>query len=93
VFAEVVRAPQAVADIARRFTVSRPAVSQHLKVLADARLVTATKVGRQRIYSARTDGLAALRADLDRFWTDALTNFKQLAEHGDTEGADDERDD
>jgi DNA-binding transcriptional ArsR family regulator len=60
--------------------VSRPAVSQHLRVLHQARLVEVRARGRHRIYSARPEGLAALRAELDSFWSQALATFKQLAE-------------
>ena len=67
-------------ELAGGLPVSRPAVSQHLKVLVDAELVVAERRGRERIYAARTDGLRALRAELDAFWSQALQNFKQLAE-------------
>ncbi len=73
-------APCAVGELARELPVSRPAVSQHLKVLKSAGLVCDHAVGTRRIYQVDPSGIEALRADLDRFWTQALTNFKQLAE-------------
>ena len=65
-------APRTVSDIAGEFPVTRSAVSQHLLLLADAGLVTAEKVGRQRIYRVLPDGLRKLQAEIDRFWTDEL---------------------
>ena len=64
--------PRTVSDIAAEFTVTRSAISQHLLLLADAGLVTAEKVGRQRIYRVVPDGLRSLQAEIDRFWTDEL---------------------
>ena len=59
-------------EIAAEFPVTRSAISQHLGVLADAELVTAEKVGRQRIYRAVPSGLRNLQAEIDRFWTNEL---------------------
>ncbi len=59
-------------DIAAEFTSTRSATSQHLGVLSDAGLVRSEKSGRQRIYSIRPDGIARLRREIDRFWTDEL---------------------
>jgi len=56
---------------------SRPAVSQHLRVLRDAGLVTFSSVGTKRMYAARLDGLGSVRAELEGFWTQALRNFEQ----------------
>ncbi len=64
--------PLPVTEIAAQFTVTRSAVSQHLGVLSDAGLVTAEKVGRQRIYRVLPGGLQKLQAEIDRFWTDEL---------------------
>ena len=64
--------PRTVSDIAAEFTVTRSAISQHLLVLADAGLVEAEKVGRQRIYRVLPSGLQRLQAEIDRFWTDEL---------------------
>jgi DNA-binding transcriptional ArsR family regulator len=75
--------PRNVRELAERLPVSRPAVSQHLKLLKDAGLVLDEAVGTRRIYRANPAGLAALRAQLDRFWSQTLVNFKQLAEEED----------
>jgi DNA-binding transcriptional ArsR family regulator len=80
IFERVLLGPAAVGEIADGLHVSRPAVSQHLKVLKDARLVTDRAAGTRRIYTADPRGLAALRADLDRFWTHALAAFKAAVE-------------
>lgn len=72
--------PSAVVDLARRLPVSRPAVSQHLKVLRDARLVVDEAVGNRRVYRVDPTGLADLRDYLDRFWGHALASFKAHAE-------------
>ena len=80
IFELVAARPRAVSDIAARLPVSRPAVSQHLKVLKAARLVVDRADGTRRIYRADPDGLAELRAQLDRFWSQTLANLKQLVE-------------
>lgn len=67
-------------EIAGSLTISRPAVSQHLRVLKQAHLVRDRSEGTRRIYQVDPEGLAALRAELDRFWGKALENFKQIAE-------------
>ncbi|MEZ5751363.1 MAG: metalloregulator ArsR/SmtB family transcription factor [Paracoccaceae bacterium] len=67
--------PRSVGVLAERLPVSRPAVSQHLKVLTDAGLVTVHAQGTRRIYAVRPEGLAELRAWLDGFWTDVLAAF------------------
>ena len=72
--------PQPVGAIAAGLPVSRPAVSQHLKVLATARLVTSQPEGRRRLYAIDPAGLDALRGWVEAFWTDALTRFTDLAE-------------
>ncbi|HEX4733033.1 MAG TPA: metalloregulator ArsR/SmtB family transcription factor [Thermoleophilaceae bacterium] len=72
--------PWAVGELARTMPVSRPAVSQHLKVLKDAGLVIDRQAGSRRIYQLDPAGLDALRAELDRFWTKALAAFKQIVE-------------
>ena len=64
--------PRTVGDVAGEFAVTRSAISQHLLVLADAGLVEAEKVGRQRIYRVLPSGLQKLQAEIDRFWTDEL---------------------
>jgi DNA-binding transcriptional ArsR family regulator len=72
--------PRAVGEIARGMPVSRPAVSQHLKVLKEAGLVTDRAEGTRRVYYLDPKGLAALRAWLDQFWDRALTDFQREAE-------------
>ena len=72
--------PQAVGHLALRLPVSRPAVSQHLKVLKQAGVVVDRARGTQRIYEIDRAGLASLRAYLDDIWTNALDAFKQAAE-------------
>ena len=67
-------------QIAQSLPVSRPAVSQHLRVLADANLVVARREGRCRIYRVQPDGLRGPRAELEQFWSQALLNFKRIAE-------------
>jgi DNA-binding transcriptional ArsR family regulator len=80
IFERLVDSPAAVGELAADLPVSRPAVSQHLKVLKDAGLVTDRPHGTRRIYQVDATGLAALRAELDRFWGKALANFQQLVE-------------
>ncbi len=72
--------PRAVGDIARGMPVSRPAVSQHLKVLKEAGLVTDRAEGTRRVYYIDPKGLAALRAWLDQFWDNALAAFQEEVE-------------
>lgn len=81
VFERIARAPAAVGDIAREMPVSRPAVSQHLKQLKEAGLVTQTASGTRRIYAVDPRGIGAMRTWLDGFWADALAAFK---DHVDT---------
>lgn len=73
--------PRAVGEIARGMPVSRPAVSQHLKVLKEAGLVTDRAEGTRRVYHLDPKGLAALRSWLDQFWNQALTDFQREAEN------------
>lgn len=80
VLARVAAGPCSVTEITRDLPVSMPAVSQHLRVLREARLVEVRPVGRQRIYQARLDGLDRLRAELETYWGQALASFKRLAE-------------
>lgn len=79
--------PWAVGDLAGELPVSRPAVSQHLRVLKDAGLVTDRPDGNRRIYRLDPDGVAELRAYLDRFWNQSLAAFKEAAEQTDEEEA------
>lgn len=73
--------PRAVGELAAELPISRPAVSQHLKVLKEARLVADAAAGTRRVYRLDPAGLIELRGQLDHFWTQALANFKHLAEH------------
>ncbi len=72
--------PQAVGELAADLPVSRPAVSQHLKVLKDAGLVAERALGTRRIYRLNEAGVAALRDQLDTFWNRALSGYQDLAE-------------
>jgi DNA-binding transcriptional ArsR family regulator len=83
VFEELRAGPRAVGEIARGLPVSRPAVSQHLRVLKEAGLVTDRQNGTRRLYRVDPQGLAELRAYLDTFWDDALASFKAEVERSD----------
>ena len=72
--------PRAVGEIAAQLPVSRPAVSQHLRVLKEAGLVTERQDGTRRLYRVDPDGLAEVREYLEGFWEEALANFKAVAE-------------
>jgi DNA-binding transcriptional ArsR family regulator len=72
--------PHGVNELADYFDMSRPAISKHLKVLKDARVVQERREGRNRIYELNPEGLSALREYFDRFWGQALDAFKQAAE-------------
>jgi DNA-binding transcriptional ArsR family regulator len=72
--------PRAVGDLANELPVSQPAVSQHLKVLKAAGLVTDRAIGTRRIYRLNPTGVAALRDQLDTFWNRALTSYKDIVE-------------
>ena len=85
IFARIAERPRAVGELAGELPVSRPAVSQHLKVLKDAGLVTDRPQGNRRIYQADPSGVAALRARLDTFWTQALATYEQVVEHDNEE--------
>jgi DNA-binding transcriptional ArsR family regulator len=80
IFERLADRPQAVGELASEFPVSRPAVSQHLKVLKDARLVVDQRAGNRRIYRVDPAGLSALRTDLERFWGQALAAYKVVVE-------------
>src|SRR5213082_347105 len=72
--------PRAVGEIAAELPVSRPAVSQHLRVLKEAGLVTERRNGTRRLYRLNPDGLDELRRYVEDYWTDALAAFKAEAE-------------
>jgi DNA-binding transcriptional ArsR family regulator len=80
IFERLAERPRAVGELARELPVSRPAVSQHLKVLKDAGLVVDTAVGTRRVYRVDPEGVNELRAYLDGFWNRALRAFKDVAE-------------
>jgi len=72
--------PLAVVDIAEGLPVSRPAVSQHIKVLKDAKLIRIQRRGTRNFCEIDPDGIIAMRFYLDQFWDGALTAFKRIAE-------------
>jgi DNA-binding transcriptional ArsR family regulator len=80
IFERLSERPWAVGELAGELPVSRPAVSQHLRVLKDAGLVIDRPVGTRRVYQLDPAGVGALRAQLDRFWTNALATYKQVVE-------------
>jgi DNA-binding transcriptional ArsR family regulator len=80
IFDRVARRPSAVGELARGLPVSRPAVSQHLRVLKEAGLVRETPEGARRIYRVDPRGIAAMRDWLDSQWTTALDAFKEFAD-------------
>ena len=80
IFERLADRPSAVGELARNLPVSRPAVSQHLRVLKDAGLVIDRPAGARRIYQLDPDGLEALRAYLDQYWTRALAAYKTVVE-------------
>jgi DNA-binding transcriptional ArsR family regulator len=81
----VIAEPRAVGELAELVPVTRPAVSQHLKALKTAGLVLERAEGTRRIYRVDPNGLRALREQLDRFWNQALANFKQLVDEAQEE--------
>jgi DNA-binding transcriptional ArsR family regulator len=80
IFEAVARSPRSVSELAQDFPVSRPAVSQHLKVLQDAGLVKFERSGTRNVYEVDIEGIRALRAYLDGMWTLALGDLKTVAE-------------
>ena len=87
IFERLADRPWAVGELAHELPVSRPAVSQHLKVLKDVGLVIDRPDGNRRIYQVDPDGVAALQAYLDQFWNRSLAAFKAVAEEHDEEGS------
>jgi DNA-binding transcriptional ArsR family regulator len=85
IFERLADRPRAVGELAREMPVSRPAVSQHLRVLKDAGLVTERRAGNRHIYQLDPDGVGALRAYLDQFWQRSLMAFKAAVEQEDEE--------
>jgi DNA-binding transcriptional ArsR family regulator len=80
IFERLATRPMAVGELAGELPVSRPAVSQHLRVLKDAGLVRERAEGTRRVYRVDLDGVAAVRNYFDRFWDQALGDFKAEAE-------------
>jgi DNA-binding transcriptional ArsR family regulator len=80
IFERLADRPRAVSELARELPVSRPAVSQHLKVLKDAGLVLDRRAGKQRIYRLDPGGIGELRAELEKFWSKALAAYKEVVE-------------
>jgi DNA-binding transcriptional ArsR family regulator len=85
VFERLARGPRSVGELAEGLPVSRPAVSQHLKVLKEAGLVTDRAEGAKRVYQIDPAGLGPVRAWLDRFWDQALEAFQAQVEADDEE--------
>jgi len=83
IFERLADGPRPVGALARELPVSRPAVSQHLRVLKEAGLVVDRRDGNRRLYQLDPAGVGALRAYLDRFWNQALAAFKEAAEKED----------
>jgi DNA-binding transcriptional ArsR family regulator len=80
IFERLAGGPRAVGELARELPVSRPAVSQHLRVLKEAGLVADRREGTRRLYRVDPRGVEAMRAYLDSFWSDALAAFQRAAE-------------
>jgi DNA-binding transcriptional ArsR family regulator len=80
IFERLALRPMTVGELAQELPVSRPAVSQHLKVLLEAEVVLVNPIGTRRIYHLNPEGVAAMRAYFDRFWNQALAAFKAAAE-------------
>jgi DNA-binding transcriptional ArsR family regulator len=81
IFERLREGPRAVGELARDLPVSRPAVSQHLRVLKEAGLVSERKNGTRRLYRIEPDAVAGLREYFDEFWSQALDAFKAAAEN------------
>ena len=80
IFELLAEGPRPVGEIAKELPVTRPAVSQHLKVLKEAGLVIDHQSGTRRLYQLNPEGVGALRAYFDRFWNQALVSFKHAVE-------------
>jgi len=85
ILARLRRGPLPVGELANEFTISRPAVSQHLKVLEKARLVVARPVGNRRYYELNPEGFSSMRDYFDEFWGVALISFKRRIEQSEDE--------
>ena len=80
ILARLLEGPTPVGELAREFPISRPAVSQHLRILKKASLVIDRPVGNRRLYELNPDAFASLREYFDRFWNQALAAFKKKVE-------------
>jgi DNA-binding transcriptional ArsR family regulator len=80
ILAHLVAGPRAVGELAREFPVSRPAISQHLRVLKQAHLVVDRSAGNRRLYQLNPEGFETLREYLEQFWGQALSAFKREVE-------------
>ena len=80
IFELLARRPSSVGELAEQLPISRPAVSQHLRVLKDGGLVTSESQGTRHVYRLNPNGVTALRAYLDRIWEESLTAFQKAAE-------------
>jgi DNA-binding transcriptional ArsR family regulator len=89
IFERLADKPCAVGELAREFPVTRPAVSQHLKVLKEAGLVVDQPAGARRIYQLDPGGLEALRAQLEAYWSKALSAYKAVIENDQRRRSDD----
>jgi len=85
ILARLLEGPLAVGELASHFPVSRPAISQHLRILKDANLVLDQPQGNRRLYALNPEGFDSLRDYFDQFWSLALAAFKQKAEQPDEE--------
>ncbi|HEY1673426.1 MAG TPA: metalloregulator ArsR/SmtB family transcription factor [Streptosporangiaceae bacterium] len=85
IFELLARRPSSVGELARQLPISRPAVSQHLRVLKDGGLVVSQAEGTRRVYRLNPDGVGALRAYLNRVWDDSLAAFQKAAEAAPTD--------
>jgi DNA-binding transcriptional ArsR family regulator len=90
VFERLRSGPRPVVEIARGLPVSRPAVSQHLRVLKEAGLVRERREGTRNFYSVNGDGLTEVREYFEEFWDEALAAFKRVAERGEPDESADE---
>jgi DNA-binding transcriptional ArsR family regulator len=80
ILARLLKGPMSVGKLARAFPISRPAISQHLRILKEASLVTDRAEGTRRVYQLNPEGFASLRDYFDQYWSQALAEFKKKVE-------------
>jgi DNA-binding transcriptional ArsR family regulator len=80
ILSRLLNGPLAVGELSGHFPVSRPAISQHLRILKEANLVTDTSAGTRRLYAIHREGFNSLREYFDQYWTTALSEFKKKVE-------------